>query len=69
MLIEGIIILVIGIILFAIQSLLPVGARKAAYVGAIILCIIGIALIVLGAIGYAFLSIGALPNVPLPNLS
>ena len=60
MLVEGIIVLVIGVILFAIQGLLPPGGRKAASIGGIILVIVGIILIVLGALGIAFLSLGAL---------
>jgi hypothetical protein len=60
MLIEGIIILVIGIILFALQNALPPGGKKAAAIGGAILIIIGIILIVLGVIGVAFLSLGAL---------
>lgn len=65
MLIEGIIILVIGVILFAIQGLLPPGGRKAAEIGGIVLVIIGILLIVLGALGIALLSMGAflIPNL------
>lgn len=60
MIIEGIIILVIGIILFAVQGLLPPGGRKAAEYGGIALAIIGIILIVIGAIGIAFLSLGTM---------
>jgi uncharacterized membrane protein YczE len=65
MLIEGIIVLIIGVVLFAIQSIIPPEGRKVAYVGAVILVIIGIVLIVLGALGYAFFSIGALHPPPL----
>ena len=61
MLFEGIIVLVIGIILFAIRGLLPVGAQKFAEIGGLILCIIGIILIIIGALGVAFLSLGAIP--------
>jgi uncharacterized membrane protein YczE len=65
MLIEGIIVLIIGVVLFAIQSIIPPDARKIAYIAAVILVIIGLVLIVLGAIGYAFFSIGALSPPPL----
>ncbi len=68
MLIEGIIVLVIGVILFAIQSILPPDARKFAYVAAVILVIIGLVLIVLGALGYAFLSLGAFYPITSPPL-
>lgn len=67
MIVTGIILLVIGVILYAIQSLLPPEGRKAASIGGIILVIVGIILIVLGAIGYAFLSIGGLIPLPLPS--
>ena len=61
MLIEGIIILIIGIVLFAIRGLLPPRGQTAAEIGGIILVILGIILIVLGALGIALLTMGALP--------
>jgi TRAP-type C4-dicarboxylate transport system permease small subunit len=60
MLIEGIIILVIGIILFAIESVIPPEARRFTRIIAIILVIVGAILILLGALGYAFLTGGLL---------
>lgn len=67
MLIEGIIVLIIGVILFAIQSLIPPEARKLAYIAGLILVVIGIILIVIGALGIPFLTGGTyLTNIPPP---
>ena len=53
-LVGGIILLIIGIILYAIAGMLPPVATKIARILGIILAIIGVILIVLAALGVAF---------------
>lgn len=60
MIVVGIIVLVIGAILLAIQSLFPVGGQRAAQIIGVILLVVGAILIILGALGYAFLTGGLL---------
>lgn len=50
MLIGGIIALVIGVILYAIQTYLPPVAKKFAAIGGIILAVLGIVIIVLSVV-------------------
>ena len=66
MLIEGIIVLVIGVVLFAIQGLVPPETKRLVQIIAIILVIVGVILILIGALGLAFLT-GGLLLPPLIN--
>ncbi len=50
-LVSGIILTVIGVILYAISSMIPPGASTIARIGGIILAIIGIVVIILAALG------------------
>jgi multisubunit Na+/H+ antiporter MnhG subunit len=51
--VTGIIITIIGVILYAVSSMLPPGATTIARIGGIILAIIGIIIIILAAVGVA----------------